>query len=261
MIDLTIMRRALDSTIFSYMLEKFNKWRFCKPLPPTPRFGDQYPKRPLILLCAISTLSFAQTTLETVFNQKDLNILEQLVTLAQAHDPTVIEADFQLKQQSNNIELLGRLKDALSINASTNIQGDYYGQASPSYSIGISLDVLNLIPKTNTLNLKQATLEQAKAQARVQTIQAFLSYKIALETAESAAHALESSETAFRAVQARVEMGEATLSDQLRAQTTVSDAAIRLLNANANVINSFETLAATTGQTPEGLKVLLNRED
>ena len=84
-----------------------------------------------------------------------------------------------------------------------------------------------------------------------------MAYKVALETAESAAHALESAEAAFRATQAKLEVGEATLTDQLRAQTAVSEAAITLLGANGQVIVGLEALAATVGQPPgEVLAVL-----
>ena len=52
-------------------------------------------------------------------------------------------------------------------------------------------------------------------------------------------------------------MGEATLTDQLRAQTAVSEAAIALLGANGQVIVGLEALAATVGQPPgEVLAVL-----
>ena len=204
-------------------------------------------------------LSFctAQTNLETLFTQGELGVLEQLVSVAQTNDAEVAQAALQLGIGEGETQFLGRLKEALTVNAGVALQGDMYGQASPDYSISVSLDVLSLIPDADPTQVNVTRLENARTQARLRTVQAFVAYKVALETAESAAHALESAEATFRATQARFEVGEATLTDQLRAQMVVSEAAIALLGANGQVIVGLEALAATVGQPPgEVLAVL-----
>lgn len=200
-----------------------------------------------LLLMALPGVSAAQTNLEALFTGAELAVLEQLVTKAASHDVNVARAKLALEQTTGELELTGRLKDALTVNAGLSLDGDIYGQAMPNYSINISLDVLKLLPDNSTKKVLEAELEAALADTRVRTVQAFIDYKIALENADSVALELESAGAIFKAVGARLEVGEATRSDQLRAQTAVSSAAIALLEANGRVIVTLESLSAIVG--------------
>ncbi|MCA9839293.1 MAG: TolC family protein [Trueperaceae bacterium] len=206
-----------------------------------------------LALMALFGFSAAQTNLKALFTGAELAVLEQLVTTAVLHDVNVVRAKLALEQTAGELELTGRLKDALTVNAGLSLEGDIYGQAMPNYSINISLDVLKLLPDSSANKVLEAELEATLADTRVRTVQAFIDYKIALENADRVALELESAGALFKAVTARLEVGEATRSDQLRAQTVVSSAAVALLEANGRVIVTLESLAAIVGISPADL--------
>lgn len=211
-------------------------------------------------LITLLSFSAAQTNLEALFTGAELAVLEQLFATAASHDVSVARANLALEQAAGELELTGRLKDALTVNAGLSLDGDIYGQAAPKYSINISLDVLKLLPDSSASQVLEAELGAALADTRVRTVQAFIDYKIALENADSVALELESAGAIFKAVSARLEVGEATRSDQLRAQTAVSSSAIALLEANGRVIVTLESLAALVGISPaELLKQIRDR--
>ncbi len=117
---------------------------------------------------------------------------------------------------------------------------DYYSQASPSYNISLSLDVVELLSADD----KRTVLAGRMAQV--------------LETSE--AQVLETSEAQFRAVGSLLKVGEATVNDQLAARSSVSSAAVALLTANAKVIVSFEALATTVGMKAEEVAVVMTQD-
>ncbi len=59
---------------------------------------------------------------------------------------------------------------------------------------------------------------------------------------------------------ARLEVGEVTLSEQIRARSSVGDAAMALLEANAEVIEALEALSAVVGINPAETRELLTQE-
>ena len=61
-------------------------------------------------------------------------------------------------------------------------------------------------------------------------------------------------------VSVNLEAGEATLSDQIRARSSVADAAVALLSANGEVITALESLAATIGLGPQETFQLIEGE-
>jgi outer membrane protein TolC len=86
---------------------------------------------------------------------------------------------------------------------------------------------------------------------RAETAAAFVRYVVARQSVQAAALAVDASDAAFRVVQARLEIGEATISDQLAAQSAVSSSALALLRANGELVTALEALAATVGLSPQ----------
>ena len=151
-----------------------------------------------------------------------MNLMWRIESALSSSRKLVLEASLALE----DTQLLGRLQDGLTVNAGVGLTGDFYGQAEPSYSV--SLNLMTLIDGEDT-NLAQSKVSSEKNSVRVRTVEAFVNYKVAVQRAESAALGVESATAAFNATQARVEMGEATLINQLQAQESVSGAAISLL--------------------------------
>lgn len=218
-----------------------------------------------IVLLALLPLAHAQEgqhrVLETVFGPTDLAALEQLVAAAQESSPEVLEASRTVELAAAAVEPLGRLAQALDVRASGNVAGSLYTQASPSYSISVSLDVVGLLEVPDEREVLARRLATARAQTRVQVVEAFTAYVVARNAAESAAQALESAEAQFRVVSSRLEVQEATLSDQIGARSSVGSAAVTLLSANAEVIVTLERLAAVVGLSAEETLALMEGEE
>ena len=199
-------------------------------------------------------------TLETLFAKRDLSVLEQLVSAAQKGSPDVVEAEHALALTAPDAELLGRLSRSLDIGVGANLAMDYYSQASPSYSISLSLDVVELLSGDDKKSVLAGRVVRARAQTRLAVVAAFTRYTVARNAAESAAQALETNEAQFRAVGSLLKVGEATLNDQLAARSAVSSAAVTLLSANAEVIVSLEALAGTVGMTAQAVAGVLTQK-
>lgn len=211
----------------------------------------------LALVLGLGT-TLAQSVLATTFEAGDLGALERLVALAERHDPRVLEAEIALAIGQREMMLEGRLREALSISAGANLDGDPYRQARPSFNLSVRLNVMALVGPDDRTAVLARKLAQAQAESRYRVVQAFVRYLTARQAAEAAAWALESAEAGFRVVSARLEVGEATLSDQLNAQSAVSEAALRLLRANGEVIVALEGLAVAVGIPVDALLAVLN---
>lgn len=185
--------------------------------------------------------------LETVFSQHDLAALERLVATAQANSPEVGAAAHAFTLNAADTELPGRLGRALEVGVGADVAMSPYAQASPSYRISVSLDVVELLLAEDRRAVLGQREAQARAQVRLAVVEAFTRYVVAHSGAESAAQALETSEAQFRVVGSRLEVGEATVNDQLAARAAVSSAAVTLLTANAELIVALEALAAVVG--------------
>lgn len=199
-----------------------------------------------------------KTELATFFSPEQLTALEQLVTLSESSSAAVLEAQHVLDVGASQLELGTRLLDSLTLNVGTGLTGDYYGQTAPRYSVSAGVDIMKLVNVEDKTPVLQAQVAAAKAENRAKVAAAYVGYVVAQEAAEAAAHSLESMDVSFSVVKARVEVGEATLSDQLTAQNAVSSSALALLQANSQVIVSLEQLAAAVGKSPKATQAVVN---
>ncbi len=199
-------------------------------------------------------------TLETLFSKRDLTALEQLVATAQENNPDLAEAQSTLTLNAADTELLGRLGRSLDVGVGADLAMDYYSQASPSYNISLSLDVVELLSADDKRTVLAGRVAQLRASTRVAVVEAFTRHVVARNGAESAAQALETSEAQFRAVGSLLKVGEATVNDQLAARSAVSSAAVALLTANAEVIVSLEALAATVGMEAKQVAAVMTQD-
>ena len=199
-----------------------------------------------------------KTELATFFSPEQLTALEQLVTASESASPAVLEAQHALSVAEAQREIGTRLLDSLTVNVGTGLTGDFYGQSEPRYSVSAGVDIMKLVNVEDKTGVLGAQLAAARAENRAKVAAAYVAYVVAQEAAEAAAHSLESIDVSFSVVKARVEVGEATLSDQLTAQNAVSSSALALLQANSQVIVSLEQLAAVVGKSPKATLAVIN---
>ena len=197
-------------------------------------------------------------SLQTFFNSSDLVVLERLIGLAEANDLAVLELESELASSEQSLTTEGRLAEALNIKAGGSLSTDLYQQARPSFNISVSLNVMDLVGSNDKTALIEARIAEAKDMARVKAVEAYVAYKISVQTAEGAARTVEAAQAAFEVIKVRVETGDAILSNQIRAQSDVADAATALLTANGAVIVKLEKLATVVGLEPEETMTVLN---
>ena len=212
----------------------------------------------LILFMFAASIVDAQT-LDIVFDAEDKATLEQLVTIAQGNDLNVIEAKQDLRSGEYSSSTAGRVTDSLSVNAGTGLQTDFYGQAAPSLSVSVSLDVMGLFEEQDTTAL-DARVKAAEESARLRTVEAFVGYKVATESAEAAARALDAAQAGLEVANVRLEAGAEVAASQIASQSAVADSAIGLLTANGTVIVALEKLSSVVGLPAEETAAMLGSE-
>ena len=210
------------------------------------------------LFCLL-TLSSAQTNLDTFFSNKELAVLEQLVITAELHDLAVQRAFSDLKGNQAELETFNRVTNALTISGGADLEGDIYGQSNLGYNISISLDIIKLVDVENDTDILDVAVHSARRDCRTRVVNAFVDYKVAAENTEAATLTLESAEAALKSSNSLYTAGRATQSDVLNAQERVSQAAIKLLEANGQVVVTLEELAAEVGITPTEIHVVVSQ--
>ncbi len=215
--------------------------------------------------------------------------IEELSLRALAASSSVLEAERALTRSDWALSLEGRLAQALSVTGSVSGSvtggagvggsaglgaglsgglggdlrggrgGDPYGQATPSAAIHVSLDFMTLVgePDTGERLALAARLAEARARVRLDVVEATTRLLVARAAAEGAAQALETAEAAFRVAQARLALDDVTPGAVLDARLALSQAAVGLLRANAEVVVALEGLAAMTGTSASEVATLL----
>lgn len=214
--------------------------------------------------------------------------IEELSLRALAASSSVLEAEWALARSDWALSLEGRLAQALSVTGSVSgsitggagsagvggsadlggglggdlrggLGGDPYGQATPSAAIHVSLDFMTLVgePDTGERLALAARLAEARARVRLDVVQATTRLLVARAAAEGAAQALETAEAAFRVAEARLALDDVTPGAVLDARLALSQAAVGLLRANAEVVVALEGLAALTGTSASEVATLL----
>jgi hypothetical protein len=212
----------------------------------------------LYFISSFLTLSSAQPY-PSFFTERDLNKLEHLITIAQSNDLELLQLENDLAVLAE-LDIQGRLSQALTITTGANLRGDFYNQATPSYNISVSLDVMKLLEAEDDSPIR-IQLAKTAQQIRIKVVEAFVNYHVATLTAETSARALEAAEAAFQVETTRLQAGETILSSKIKAQSDVATATLNLYTANGNVIISLERLAAAVGLSPaETAQVLRSNE-
>ena len=207
-------------------------------------------------LLLVASFSFAQnnqsnqTNLDTFFSEEELVVLEQLVVTAEVHDLAVQRALNELRVNQAELETFNRVTNALTISGGADVEGDIYGQSSLGYDISISLDIIKLIDVDDNTNVLNVAVDSARRDCRTRVVNAFVTYKVATQNAEVATLDLEAAEVGLDVSTSLYKAGKATQSDLLNSQERMGQAAVKLLEANGQVVVSLEELAAVVGITP-----------
>lgn len=237
-------------------------------------------------------MASAQAVIGVTVTEAQRAAIEELSLRALAASSSVLEAEWALARSDWALSLEGRLAQALSVTGSVSGSitggaggagvggsaglgaglsgglggdlrggrgGDPYGQATPSAAIHVSLDFMTLVgePDTGERLALAARLAEARARVRLDVVQATTRVLVARAAAEGAAQALETAEAAFRVAEARLALDDVTPGAVLDARLALSQAAVGLLRANAEVVVALEGLAALTGTSASEVATLL----
>ncbi len=216
---------------------------------------------------AHSPSAAAQSVISVTVTEAHQIVIEELTRRAVARSFAVLEAEQAVARAAWTLSLEGRLAQALSVSASANVSGgpggdaaaNPYWQATPSAAIHVSLDFMTLVgePDTGERLALAARLAEARARVRLDVVQATTRLLVARAAAEGAAQALETAEAAFWVAEARLALDDVTPGAVLDARLALSQAAVGLLRANAEVVVALEGLAAMTGTSASEVATLL----
>lgn len=204
-----------------------------------------------ILLLVVLGAGQSQNTIDTFFTKGELAALEELVSLSNVSNSSILLAKQGMSSAQAELAIGNQLLGALTVSAGASVAGDFYGQVAPSYSFTLGVDIIELIQETDRTVTMGYALSEARASNRVALVQAFTSWKVAIEQAKNASAFLEAVSLTNQLVVHKLKVGDATQSDVTRAISDLSGAKISLLQANANVIVSLENLALITGSSPD----------
>lgn len=205
------------------------------------------------LFISLFLLTGYAQNLQTIFTDAEFSMLHELVNIAYNNDYALQEAMMAYDRATVEYSVEGSLVDSLSINAGIGASGHFYEQFAPTYNVSVKLDVINLIDNRDfgNVRLAEAKIQEARRATRQRVVEAFIRYKVAVQTAQVNALAIESSSALFQVSVDRYNVGESTLADQLQARTALAARAINSLSANGEVIVAMEALSQTVGTTPE----------
>jgi hypothetical protein len=194
--------------------------------------------------------------LQTQISQRDMEIIECLVEIAQRNSP-------QVREVRTGMGLSG-FNDIVSIEIASYLTNRKYISSTPSsededgISATITIDPIKLVNISKRQGIAKARWQEAKKQKRVAVVQYYLAYVQARQTAKIATHKMKK-------MIGSVTVANISSQEILSAKVNHLDnpdyvaVATELLNANTHERIALEELAACVGLSPEEAIAIFNR--
>lgn len=186
-------------------------------------------------------------TLQTEISQRDMQIIERLVAIAQRRSSEVQETEASMG--------LSMFEDVVSVELSpsqttSNSTPDASLVNENSFSLTVTVDPIKLISRIGKFPVIQARLNEAKHQKRLAVIQFYIAYLQARQATKIAAYRMQKLAGTSRIASVNSPTGSTTGVYNLANPDYVS-AATEMLNTNAREQIAIEELAACVGLPAE----------
>ncbi len=194
-----------------------------------------------VFLALVASSSKAQTALTS----QQISVFEKLVTEAISNDGAYLTALVDIETAKASSSPLA----AVNATAGFDVAGDFEQFKTPSYRLGLSVDLAKLFSGGNGTVQKNldARVNAARAQVRVKVLNSYTAYLYQRQAVQVASDGLETKDAEQKQVQAKAQVGAATGADVLRAADARGQAKLAVYRANLDLAVRKQELAAVVG--------------
>ena len=205
----------------------------------------------LVVLCL--TLGTARG--QTALSSEQAGSFERLVKEAVTNDGAYLGALSDLETARVASSPLA----AVGASAGFSMAGDFEQFQSPSYRLGLSVDLAKLFSSGNGAVQKglDARVNAARRQVRVRVLNSYTAYLYQRQAVQGAADGLEAKDADLRGTQAKAQVGAATGAEVLGAADSRGQAKLALYRANLDLAVRKQELAAIVGLELKELDAML----
>ncbi|MDJ0732568.1 MAG: hypothetical protein QNJ47_00540 [Nostocaceae cyanobacterium] len=207
-----------------------------------------------LVLIGFGTSVVASEGLQTEITEKDLQIIDQLVRIAEKNS-------YQVREAKSTMGVNAFL-DVVSIELSPSQSStkyrtpDFYSEDERSFSVSLTIDPIKIFSTINQIPVMEGRLREIKQQTRLAVIKRYLAYLQARQASKIAAYRMQKFPEGER-IASNVSLGS---SQQLHNADYVV-AATHMLNKNAEEKIALEELAAAVGLSSQEMINVLHGGD
>ncbi len=204
-----------------------------------------------LVLIGFGTVVAASEGLQTEITEKDLQIIDQLVRIAEKNSYQVREAKSTMG--------VNAFVDVVSIELSPSQSStkyrtpDFYSEDEQSFSVSVTIDPIKIFSTINQIPVIEARLRETKQQVRLVVMKQYFAYLQARQASKIAAYQMQKFPEGER-IASNVSLGT---SRQLDNGDYVL-AATQMLSKNAEERIALEELAAAVGLSSQEMMNVLN---
>ena len=196
---------------------------------------------------------------QTALSSEQVSTFERLVREAVTNDGPYLSALVDLE----TAKVASSPLSAVNASAGFSVTGDFEQFQSPSYRLGLSVDLARLFSSGNGAAQKslEARVNAARGQVRVKVLSAYTGYLYQRQEVQGASDGLEAKDAEQKQMQAKAQVGAATGADVLRAADARGQAKLAVYRANLDLVNRKQELAAIVGVELKELNAILKGGD
>ena len=196
---------------------------------------------------------------QTALSSEQVSTFERLVKEAVTNDGPYLSALVDVE----TAKVASSPLSAVNASAGFSVAGDFEQFQSPSYRLGLSVDLAKLFSSGNGAAQRSldARVNAARGQVRVKVLNAYTAYLYGRQAVRGASDGLEAKDAEQKQVQARAQVGAATGADVLRAADARGQAKLAVYRANLDLVNRKQELAAIVGVELKELNAILKGGD
>jgi len=208
---------------------------------------------------SLTTALLGLASAQTALSSEQVSTFERLVKEAVTNDGPYLSALVDLE----TAKVASSPLSAVNASAGFSVAGDFEQFQSPSYRLGLSVDLAKLFSSGNGAAQRSldARVNAARGQVRVKVLNAYTAYLYQRQAVQVASDGLEAKDAEQKQVQAKAQVGAATGADVLRAADARGQAKLAVYRANLDLVNRKQELSAIVGVELKELNTILKGGD
>jgi len=196
---------------------------------------------------------------QTALSSEQVSTFERLVKEAVTNDGPYLSALVDVE----TAKVASSPLSAVNASAGFSVAGDFEQFQSPSYRLGLSVDLAKLFSSGNGAAQRSldARVNAARGQVRVKVLNAYTAYLYQRQAVQVASDGLEAKDVEQKQVQAKAQVGAATEAEVLKAADARGQAKLAVYRANLDLVVRKQELSAIVGVELKELNTILKGGD